>query len=169
MTEHSCTIDPCESGAHRTYTVLYAVDVPHYGLKEIKASDDAEALAAARLCDTDGIFDEAQWDGAVCERIVYIEDSDGNTPYRDVPLDQYSLRSGGDADRRLCEGAAGLLAALKRFEAAWRSWAEDIRRYPKLAASCELYSIYEEARAAIARATGAGEDRRPTTSQFREE
>ncbi|MCL5670811.1 MAG: hypothetical protein M1423_05865 [Acidobacteria bacterium] len=31
----------------KTYTVLYAEDVPHYGTAEIEAENDAEAIARA--------------------------------------------------------------------------------------------------------------------------
>lgn len=31
----------------KTYSVLYAVDVPHYGFHDIEAEDDRAAIAAA--------------------------------------------------------------------------------------------------------------------------
>jgi hypothetical protein len=37
--------------AMKTYTVLFAEDVPHYGAAEIEAEDDAAALEAAKAYD----------------------------------------------------------------------------------------------------------------------
>jgi len=153
MNERTRTGGSHETGKLKTYTVLYAVDVPHYGRWVIEAGNDADALAAAKAVDCEDVCSEPQWDSAVCKRIVHIEDPDGNTPHRDVPLDEFSLRSGGEADRVLCDAATDMLSALRRYEEAWRKWADDTRTFGKLAESCELFSIHEQARAAIRKAT----------------
>ena len=36
----------------KTYTVLFARDIPHYGTAEIEAESDEAALAAAKACMT---------------------------------------------------------------------------------------------------------------------
>ena len=144
--------------APRRYAVVFAEDVPHYARVEIEAEDDSHALRVARAYDTHSLDYEASWGDAVCRRIVSIEDAGGADVARDVALDDFFLRN-GEADRARCDASATMLAALTRFEAAWRNWADDIRRYPKMAESCELFSIYEQARAAIREATGEGSPR----------
>jgi len=101
----------------KKYSVLFAVDVPHYGPVDIEAAGDAEALTAVRAYwerveagnELEPAFDP-HWDSKVCARIVHIEAPDGEEIARDVPLDQFHLRCGGEADRRLCEAAPDLLA-----------------------------------------------------------
>ncbi len=79
----------------KTYSVLYAEDIPHYGGVDIEAPDDAEALRLARSFDTNQVsYYEGCWDGAVCKRIVSIEDSAGKTVGHDIPLDDYRLHHG---------------------------------------------------------------------------
>lgn len=76
----------------KTYTVIYAEDVPHYACGEIEARGPKEAIAKARKLDTDtfGAYDP-DWDHAVCRRIVSIEDDKGKDVARDLPLDNYRL------------------------------------------------------------------------------
>jgi hypothetical protein len=83
----------------KTYTVLYAEDVPLYGLHAIEAENDQAALEAAIALHKRGdvSFNEAAWDSTVCARIVHIEDPDGTILERDKPLDDYVLRRSGDA------------------------------------------------------------------------
>jgi hypothetical protein len=82
----------------KTYSVLYAEDIPHYGGVDIEAPDDAEAVRLARSFDTNQVsYYEGCWDGAVCKRIVSIEDSAGRTLAQDIPLDDYRLHHGIDA------------------------------------------------------------------------
>lgn len=101
-------------GALKTYTVVFAEDVPHYGSTEIAATDDAHALAIAQSFDTSELYYERSWDSTVCKRIVSIEDSGGATVANDIPLDNCFLRYGGQADRSLCEAASDLLEAARR-------------------------------------------------------
>ncbi len=98
----------------KTYKVLYAEDVPHYAFGEVEARNDKAALRKARKMDTSEFTSyDPDWDHSVCKRIVLIEDEDYNEIAHDIPLDDFHLRRGGDADRRLCEAAADSLAALK--------------------------------------------------------
>jgi hypothetical protein len=98
----------------KTYSVLFAEDVPHYGCVDIEAANDAAAIAAAKAFNVRDVTDDPAWSSTVCVRIVHIEDEQGNIVASDVPLDDFHLRNGGDADRRLCEAAPKLLAALTR-------------------------------------------------------
>jgi hypothetical protein len=82
----------------KTYSVLYAEDIPHYGGVEIEARNDTEALRLAQSFDTDQVsYYEGCWDGAVCKRIVTIEDGTGKTVAADIPLDDYRLHHGTQA------------------------------------------------------------------------
>ncbi|HEY1757706.1 MAG TPA: hypothetical protein VGG72_20205 [Bryobacteraceae bacterium] len=100
----------------KTYSVLFAEDVPHYGTAEIKARNASAALKAAKAYDLSEVTLDPEWENSVCKRIVYIEDPHGNTVYCDVPLDDYDLRSGGERERRLCDAAADMLRVLELCE-----------------------------------------------------
>jgi len=52
----------------KTYTVLYAEEVPHYGAHEIQAENDDAAIEAAIALHERGsvTFDDAQWSSSVC-------------------------------------------------------------------------------------------------------
>jgi hypothetical protein len=81
-----------------SYSVLYAEDIPHYGSVDIEARDDAEVLRLAQFFDTDKVaYSEGCWDGAVCKRIVSIEDAAGRIVAQDIPLDDYRLHHGIEA------------------------------------------------------------------------
>jgi len=125
----------------KTYSVLYAADVPHYATFEVEAADTEAAIVAAKahissrdvnLCDPDR-------NNPILQRIVHIEDDTGNTVATDIELDRYSLRTGGDSDRlpRNAETKplvhagnchAALMAALKAAEVAIEE-ASDIMLY----------------------------------------
>jgi hypothetical protein len=98
----------------KTYTVIYAEDVPHYAIGEITARGPKDAIAKARKIDTDtfGAYD-ADWDNPVCRRIVSIEDAKGNDVARDLPLDNYSLERGSEDELRMRQYAQELLAGLE--------------------------------------------------------
>jgi hypothetical protein len=55
----------------KTYSVLYAEDVPHYGFHDIEAENDQAAIEAAiALHKRGGVsLSEAHWDSSVCARI----------------------------------------------------------------------------------------------------
>jgi hypothetical protein len=98
----------------KTYTVLYAEDVPRYGSHDIKAENDEAAIEAAVAFYQRGAvtLTEGGWDSTFSARIVHIEDPDGRMIAEDKPLDDYFLRGGGDADRLLCDAAKDMLNAL---------------------------------------------------------
>lgn len=101
----------------KTYTVLYAEDVPYYGQAEIEATDNDAAIEAARKAhaNLDLYLYDADWDNTICKRIVHIEDQNGEIIAEDIPVDSYYL-SHGEPQRRLCEAAAAMLEALEAQE-----------------------------------------------------
>lgn len=109
----------------KTYSVLFAQDVPHYGTLDIEAAGDAAALAAARCVDLADVTHDPDWNYPVCRRIVHIEDPQGRMIATDVPLDGFHLGDGGDEARRLCTAAPELVRALREI-AAIPLWGESI-------------------------------------------
>lgn len=99
----------------KTYTVLYAEDVPIYGSAEIEAENDEAAIALAHDMHAAGkiVLDDISWNASVCHRIVSIQDDQGNEIADDISLDGTFLRDGGDAARDLCDAAPELLEALE--------------------------------------------------------
>jgi hypothetical protein len=97
----------------KTYTVIYAEDVPHYGVADIEASNDEEAVAAAKAYDCHALGLEAEWGNAFCHRIVEISDEEGRTVAHDLALDSCFIRYGGESERLLCNAAPELLAVLR--------------------------------------------------------
>ena len=81
----------------KTYTILCAEDVPHYGSTDIEAENDADAVRIAKALDISGICVEASFDAPVCQRIVHIEDSRNNVIASDIALDDYRLCNRYDA------------------------------------------------------------------------
>jgi hypothetical protein len=145
---NTCNTEPPEKAtALRTYTVLFAEDIPHYGSTDIEATDAAHALRVAEALDTSDIYYEASWDTAVCKRIVSIEDSRGAIIAEDIPLDHYFLRNGGQPDRLLCEAAAGLLEAVQYADQILSDFTPEALR------ALGLDALFEKARSAIAKAT----------------
>jgi hypothetical protein len=112
----------------KTYSVLFAENVPHYGVGQIEAEDDAAALEAAKAYDLFRVTTDGQWGNSACKRIVHIEDSEGNTIAEDIALDTCFLRYGGDTERALCDAAPQLLKALEKCEQAIQE-ATDIMHY----------------------------------------
>lgn len=131
----------------KTYSILFAEDVPHYGFAEIEAENDAAALAAARDYDLCEVTIDAEWENSVCKRIVHIEDPTGKTVFYDIPLDDYFLRCGEKA-RRLCDAAAEMLEALKLCE-------DVLSDLARLDDGTPSVSALHMARNAIASATGS--------------
>jgi hypothetical protein len=108
----------------KTYSVLYAEDVPHYATGEIEARTDKAAIRKARKMKTEAFCSyDPDWDASVCKRIVFIEAPDGNNIAEDIALDRFHLRNGGEQDRRLCAAAPELLRALRQI-AATPLWGE---------------------------------------------
>jgi hypothetical protein len=100
--------------AMNTYVVLFAEDIPHYGLHEIEAPNDEDALKAALQLHktTDHLLDDANWDGGVCSRIVYLRRPDASEVICDHPLDSYTLLD-KDEVRQLLAASKPMLAALE--------------------------------------------------------
>jgi hypothetical protein len=131
----------------KTYSVLFAEDVPHYAVAVIEAKDDAAALEVAKAYDLSNLTYDPEWENSVCKRIVYLDDQDGNTIINDVPLDNYDLRYGGDAERRLCDAARDMLEALQLCE-------DVLSELARLDDGTPSISALNAARKAIAKATG---------------
>jgi hypothetical protein len=111
----------------KTYIVLYAEDVPHYGTAEVEAENDADAIAkASAITDEDlgNTANDPAHCSSVCKRIVHIQDADGNDIAHDLSLDAYTLIHGEDK-RRLFEAGPALLKALETI-AAIPLWGEPI-------------------------------------------
>jgi hypothetical protein len=112
----------------KTYSVLFAEDIPYYGTVEIEAENDVAALEVAKAYDLSEVTTDPEWGYSVCKRIVYIEDPNGKTIHYDVPLDDCILRRGGKKERRSCDAAPQLLKALEMCEQAIKE-ATGIMRY----------------------------------------
>jgi hypothetical protein len=93
----------------KTYSILFAEDVPHYGVVYLEAEDDDAALEAAKAYDFSAITNDLELENSVCRRIVHIEDPEGNFVGHDVPLDNYFLRHGGERERRLFDAVPEML------------------------------------------------------------
>jgi hypothetical protein len=76
----------------KTYTVLYAEDVPHYATVVIEAQNDQAAIDLAKGRDYREEDLEAEWSNTVCKRIVHVTDEQNNTILHDVPLDSFRLQ-----------------------------------------------------------------------------
>ena len=125
-----------------SYQITAWCSVPYYTTFEVDAENVHQALRKARRharqeCGEPCNGGESEWD----EFEISSDDDDSE------------IMTHVEPSRLTANAAPNLLAALLRFKAAWRSWADDMRRYPKLAASTEMFAIYEQARAAIAEAT----------------
>lgn len=125
----------------KTYSILFAQDVPHYGTAEIVAADDADALAKAKALDPGEVCTDAAWDDPVCRRIVHIEDPSGKIIEQDIALDDFFLRHAQNIDPRLCDAAPALMAALESI-AAIPLWGEQIEN-AELKAELTRRSEYE--------------------------
>jgi hypothetical protein len=135
----------------KTYTVLYAEDTPFYGFKDIEAADDADVIVQAKLADYPDCANDPDWHGTVCRRIVGIHDDQNNDVACDIPLDDFYLRRGGDADRLLCAAARDLFLALTRA----RAELEFQQKHFPRADDTELREVLHAVNAALAKAEGA--------------
>jgi hypothetical protein len=105
----------------KTYTVLFAQDVPHFGSVEIAATGDEDALAKTRVHweraqrgEEPWPLTEAQHDSAVLARIVEIIDETGRQVAADIRLDTYLLSvAPTDLCVKLIENASRMHAALE--------------------------------------------------------
>jgi hypothetical protein len=106
----------------------------------------ASAEVAAHLAAEKPTHDAEAVEDCEGETIAALVDVNGDAEYafsRIVDFEPAILR----------KTASALLAALSRFEIAWRRWADDMRGHPEMSESCEMFSIYEQARSAINQAT----------------
>ena len=109
----------------KTYTILYAEEVPHYGLVDIEAPDDDAAIEIAKQRSVGSVAIDPDYENAVLKRIVHIEDEAGNIVAHDIALDNCFLRYGGKAEERLLDIASTLLEALHAI-AAIPLWGEEL-------------------------------------------
>ena len=100
----------------KTYEILYAEDVPHYAIGEIKARGPKDALAKARKVDTDTFTAlDPDWSNPVCRRIVHItEEKSGKYIAEDVRLDNYALEQATDREITIRKHGVELLETLER-------------------------------------------------------
>ncbi|KAK45448.1 hypothetical protein BG58_17955 [Caballeronia jiangsuensis] len=99
------------------FTVVYAVNVPHYGRTQIEAPTAADAIAAAKHRDPAEICTERDRSSAACARIVSITDHDGRSIAEGVTLDGAFMRYGGRPAWLLCEASPAMLESLQRMVA----------------------------------------------------
>lgn len=125
----------------KTYSVLFALEVPHYGCVEIEAADDAAALDAAKQLDPSDYTDDPHWNGAVGRRIVHIEAPDGRIVANDIFLDFDFMLRHGDSSALVQAAVPVLKTALQRI-AAIPLWGEPIAD-PDLRADLALRSEYD--------------------------
>ncbi|GAB5098071.1 hypothetical protein [Caballeronia sp. HLA56] len=97
------------------FTVVYAVNVPHYGKTQIEASTAAEAISVAKHCDPVEICTEHDHSNAACARIVSILDDAGRSIAEGVTLDGAFMRYGGRTAWLLCEASPALLESLQKM------------------------------------------------------
>ncbi len=125
----------------KTYSVLFAEDVPYHGTAEIEAADDAGAVEAAKACDVSANTTDPDWNNGFCKRIVYIQAENGELVDADIPLDDCFVRYGGEPERILCDAAAELLRTLRTI-AAIPLWGESICAPGRHPSGCgEVYII----------------------------
>ncbi len=97
----------------KTYTVIYAEDVPHYAQGEVEARNPKDAIARARKLNTETFTAyEPDWTGAVCRRIVSIEDPDGRVIAEAIPLDDFVLHNADVGMRLKLDAAEAMFEAL---------------------------------------------------------
>lgn len=64
----------------KTYTVLYAEDVPHYGTREFEVADDTLAIERAKAITPEALSNytnDPEYSNSRCRRIVHIEGPEG--------------------------------------------------------------------------------------------
>jgi hypothetical protein len=133
----------------KTYSILYAEEVPHYTAHEIQAKNDAEAIELARAFDWFGPPSDPDHHSAVLRRIVYIEDDAASEIVdENIPLDNWFLREGDEKRQALYDAAADMLEALRLCEQVLSDLARTDDGTPSV-------SALHMARDAIAKAEGA--------------
>lgn len=128
----------------RTYTVLLAEDVPHYGSIEIIATSDREALETARTLEHSEICLQPDRENPVCRRIVHVEAEDGSILAEGVALDRYVLHHETEVRAKLCAMAPVLQTALELI-ALTPLWGERVEN-PALREEFIAFGEYDAAR-----------------------
>jgi len=131
----------------KTYTVLFAEDVPHYGTAEIQAENDTAALETAKAYPLSEVNNDAVWENSACKRIVDIRDAQGKIVAEDISLDNCFLRYGGDKERAVFDAALDMFDALELCE-------EVLSDLARLGDGTPSVSALNAARTAIAKAKG---------------
>ena len=119
----------------KTYTILFAQDIPHYGSVEIEAKNNADALRRAKKYWRDvktgaepWPLNDAQYDSAVSARIVLIYDESDKRGEiaHDVRLDDYTLlRARTARDERMLDNAKAIFNALESVMHWWAHTDDD--------------------------------------------
>jgi hypothetical protein len=85
------------------YEVLFAQDVPHYGIEEIEAQNDEDAIVQAKAYwrsiergENPWPLTEPDYESAILSRIVQITDHEGRQVAADIGLDNYRLVNTGE-------------------------------------------------------------------------
>lgn len=99
------------------FTVVYAINVPHYGQTQIEAPTAAEAITEAKHRDPAEICIERNRSSAACARIVSITGDDGRRIAEGVALDGAFMRYGGRPAWLLCEASPAMLESLQKLVA----------------------------------------------------
>jgi len=143
----------------KTYTILFAQDIPHYGFVEIEAKSDADALRRAkkywrdvRIGAEPWPLEDAQYDSAVSARIVLIYDEADQRREiaHDVRLDEYTLMRARTArDQRTLDNARGIYNVLQSVMHWWQNTAHtDDDEMPA--------KLFDKAHGLIAKVKGGG-------------
>jgi hypothetical protein len=100
----------------KTYSVIYAEDVPHYATVEIQAASDAEAVAIAKAQHTGDLdFGSPDWGNPILRRIVSIENGNYIGVASDISLDTYQLL----VDSKVRDAIQYALECLCAFKPDW--------------------------------------------------
>ena len=101
----------------KTYTVLYAADVPHYATFEVQADTAEVAILAAKASINAGdvVLADPDWNNTILDRIVHIENETGKSVVNDVPLDNKTLLTGS----AVCDDIQYALECFHAFKADW--------------------------------------------------
>ena len=133
----------------KTYSILYAEEVPHYTAHEIQAQNDAQAVELAKAFDWSALPSDPDHHSAVLRRIVYIEDdATSETVDESIALDNWFLREGDEKRQALYDAAPDMLKALRLCEQVLSEFARTDDGTPSI-------SALHMAQGAIAKAEGA--------------
>jgi len=131
----------------KTYSILYAQEVPHYTAHEIQAENDAQAVELAKAFDWSALPSDPDYSSAVLRRIVYIEDAAASEIVDEgIALDDWRL-SESRQKHALHDAVLDMLEALRLCEQVIAHFARTDDGTPSI-------SALHMARDAIAKAEG---------------